>query len=140
MTDTFLSSVDTLHKFLAQSSIGFNDAFKALASQRPVAYPPYNIKKVNDNKYVIEVAVAGFAKTDIEVNMKGNELVIKGSTSDDPTDTFVYKGIAARNFMHKFALSDSVEIKDAELVNGMLKVWLENVSKAQDYIKKIAIK
>ena len=105
-------------------------------------YPPYNIAKVDDNKYVIEMAVAGFAKTDIEVTLEGNKLVIKGAVVDssDDANSYIYKGIANRNFNRAFTLADKVEIKDAEIANGMLKVWLENMVKAQDAVKKITVK
>lgn len=87
------------------------------------------------------MAVAGFAKQDIEVTMEGNKLVIKGNTQEDvPEENYLFKGIANRNFTRQFTLADKVEIKDAEIVNGMLKVWLENLVKAQDAVKKITIK
>jgi len=69
-------------------------------------------------------------------------LVIKGAaveSADDPA-SFIYKGIANRNFTRSFTLADKVEIKDAEIANGMLKVWLENMVKAQDMVKKITVK
>jgi molecular chaperone IbpA len=126
-------------------SVGFDDTLETIRkvaeqSAKAVGYPPYNIKQVKDNKYVIEMAVAGFAKTDIEMTLDGNKLVIKGSSKDDPESEYVYKGIANRNFERSFTLADKVEIKDAELVNGMLKVWLESIVKTQDAIKKIQIK
>jgi molecular chaperone IbpA len=88
------------------------------------------------------MAVAGFAKTDIEVTLEGNKLVIKGAAIDSAEDpaSFIYKGIANRNFTRSFTLADKVEIKDAEIANGMLKVWLENMVKAQDMVKKITVK
>jgi molecular chaperone IbpA len=107
------------------------------------SYPPYNIKQVNDNKYVIEMAVAGFGKSDIEVTMEGNKLVVSGSAKENELEegeTFFHKGIANRNFKHTFKLADKVEIDNAELANGMLKIWLANLVKTQDAIKKIAIK
>ena len=88
------------------------------------------------------MAVAGFARTDIEVTLEGNKLVIKGAvveSAEDPA-SFIYKGIANRNFNRTFTLADKVEIKDAEIANGMLKVWLENMVKAQDAVKKITVK
>ena len=128
-------------------SIGFTDAFKDLeemskAVAKAATYPPYNIKQVKDNKFVIEMAVAGFAKSDIEITLEGNKLVIKGATVDssEDADNFIYKGIANRNFQRSFTLADKIEIKDAELVNGMLKVWLESLVKTQDAVKKISIK
>jgi molecular chaperone IbpA len=88
------------------------------------------------------MAVAGFAKTDIEVTLEGNKLVIKGAAKEDDVEdkNYIFKGIANRNFVRQFTLADKIEIKDAEIVNGMLKVWLENLVKAQDAIKKISIK
>jgi len=126
-------------------SVGFDDTLDTIRkvaeqSSKAIGYPPYNIKQVKDNKYVIEMAVAGFAKTDIEMTLDGNKLVIKGASKDDPETEYVYKGIANRNFERSFTLADKVEIKDAELVNGMLKVWLESIVKTQDAIKKIQIK
>ena len=113
-------------------------ATKDIAKSVPT-YPPYNIKQIKDNKFVIEMAVAGFAKSDIEITMEGNKLAIKGASKDDDNQEYLYKGIANRAFERTFTLKDTIEIKNAELVNGMLKVWLENMVKAQDAIKKISI-
>ena len=129
------------HKF-DPFAVGFDKMFDDLQemAKKTASYPPYNIKQVKDNKYVIEMAVAGFGKSDIEMTLDGNKLVIKGATKDDTETDYLYKGIANRSFERTFTLADKVEIKDAELVNGMLKVWLENMIKAQDAIKKITIK
>jgi len=126
-------------------TVGFDDTLQlmreaAAAATKTASYPPYNIKQVKDNKYVIEMAVAGFAKSDIEMTLDGNKLVIKAASKDDDSDDYLYKGIANRAFERTFTLADKVEIKDAELMNGMLKIWLENMVKAQDAIKKISIK
>ena len=138
----------TLSKSLDPFTIGFDDVLSQInelsesVTKSVPGFPPYNIKQVKDNKYVIEMAVAGFAKSDIEVTLDGNKLVIKGNASEEelPEDNYLFKGIATRNFTRQFTLADKVEIKDAEIVNGMLKVWLENYVKAQDAVKKIAIK
>ena len=151
MTSTTLSLFPqwaSLHKSLDPFTVGFDDVLdqirdisETVAKATP-GYPPYNIKQVKDNKYVIEMAVAGFAKTDIEVTLEGNKLVIKGSVVDSSEDdsSYIYKGIANRNFNRAFTLADKVEIKDAEIANGMLKVWLENMVKVQDAVKKITVK
>ena len=142
MKDFFGSDFGKIQPF----TVGFNDTLElmreaaAAAATKAVAYPPYNIKQVKENKYVIEMAVAGFSKSDIEMTLDGNKLVIKAATKDDESEDYLYKGIANRAFERTFTLADKVEIKDAELVNGMLKVWLENMVKAQDAIKKISIK
>lgn len=132
-------------------SVGFDKTFKLLSSQLDnigkslPGYPPYNIKKVGDNKYVIEMAVAGFAKTDIELTLENGKLVISGKTKEaDDLDNanvyYFYKGIAERAFTRHFTLSDTVEVKNAELVNGVLKVWLENLIPESKKPKKIEIK
>lgn len=126
-------------------SIGYNDVFKELetmskAVAKAATYPPYNIKQIKDNKFVIEMAVAGFAQSDLEITLEGNKLVVKGNTEDEETpDNFLFKGIANRNFTREFKLADKVEIENAELVNGMLKIGLQNMVKLQDTIKKIPL-
>jgi len=136
---------DILGKDIFSQFIGFEDTINTLrkateTASKAMGYPPYNIKQVKDNKYVIEMAVAGFAKSDIELTMEGNKLTIKGATKDSEEETLLFQGIANRAFERTFTLNDKVEIKDAEMVNGMLKVWLESIVKTQDAIKKIGIK
>jgi molecular chaperone IbpA len=136
---------ESIHKSLDPFTVGFDDILnqmqevsKTVAKNIP-SYPPYNIKQIKDNKFVIEMAVAGFGKSDIEITMEGNKLAIKGASKEDDNQDYLYKGIANRAFERTFTLKDTIEIKNAELVNGMLKVWLENMVKAQDAIKKISI-
>jgi molecular chaperone IbpA len=104
-------------------------------------YPPYNIKKTGDNTYVIELAVAGFAKQDIEIELADGKMIVKGNVqSDDSNDNFLFKGIAARNFQRVFALDDQVEVKNAEMINGMLQVFLERIIPEHKKPKKIEVK
>jgi molecular chaperone IbpA len=104
-------------------------------------YPPYNIKKIDDNHYTIEVAVAGFAQNEIDIEIDGGKLIIKGNvTSTEPEDTFLYKGIAARAFTRAFALNDQIEVKDAEMFNGMLKIALEKLVPEEKKPKKVPVK
>ena len=133
------------HKF-DPFMVGFDDIFQQMEDMtknisKAVTYPPYNIKKVKENKYVIEMAVAGFAKSDIEITLEGNKLVIKGASQDDEADiqNYLFKGIANRSFNREFKIADKVEIENAEYTNGMLKIWLSNMVKAQDLIKKIPL-
>jgi molecular chaperone IbpA len=147
-TNLLFPQWSSLSKSLDPFSVGFDDVLNQIrevsetVAKATPGYPPYNIKQVKENKYVIEMAVAGFAKTDIEVTLEGNKLVIKGAVVDssDDKDNYIYKGIANRNFNRAFTLADKVEIKDAEITNGMLKVWLENMVKVQDAVKKITVK
>lgn len=104
-------------------------------------YPPYNIKKTGDNTYVIEVAVAGFARQDIEIELADGKMIIKGNIqSQEAEDNFLFRGIANRAFTRSFALDDQIEVKDAEMFNGMLKVFLERIIPEHKKPKKIEVK
>jgi molecular chaperone IbpA len=125
--------------------VGFDDTYNRLAklhddmAKNIPNYPPYNLKKVDDNKYVIEIAVAGFSKSEIEVEFVDDKLIVKGNANDDDTSDWLYKGIAARNFTRTFALDDKIEIKGAELINGMLKIALEKIIPDHKKPKKIKV-
>jgi molecular chaperone IbpA len=104
-------------------------------------YPPYNIKKIDDTHYVIEMAVAGFGQNEIDIEIDGGKLVVKGNvTSTEPDDNFLFKGIAARAFTRAFALNDHVEVKDAEIFNGMLKIALERMIPEEKKPTKVPVK
>jgi molecular chaperone IbpA len=127
--------------------VGFDDQFNRLSkihddlTKNIPNYPPYNIKKVGDNTYVVEIAVAGFARQDIEIELANNTMVIKGNTSTDEDDNnFLFKGIANRNFTRSFTLDEQIEVKDAEMLNGMLKVFLERIIPEHKKPKKIEVK
>lgn len=95
--------------------------------QKNLKYPPYNIRKIAEDKYAIEMAVAGFSKQDIEIDVSGDQLTIKGNLkSDRPEESsFLYHGLALRPFTRMFTLTENVEVKNAKMVNGMLKIMLE---------------
>ena len=124
-----LSIWNTLKPF----SIGFDSVFdefdRMLDSSDIVSnYPPYNINQVKDNKYKIEVALAGFDKKDIAVEAKDNTLTIRSKREDKANkevDGVVHRGIASRQFTRSFALGDNIKVNDAKLENGLLTVDLE---------------
>lgn len=125
------------------TAIGFEPIFKKMAEMVEAApklttYPPYNIKKIDDSKYVIEMAVAGFGRQDLELVLEDGKLTVKGSVSSDDGE-YLYKGIADRAFTRQFTLADTVEIKNADLINGMLKIWLERFIPEDKKPKKIEI-
>jgi molecular chaperone IbpA len=126
--------------------VGFDEQFNRMAkfhddfAKNIPNYPPYNIKKTDENKYVIEMAVAGFAKHEIEIEFAQDKLIVKGNASEDKeAKEWLYQGIAARNFTRTFALNDQVEINGAELINGMLKIALERIIPESKKPKKIDI-
>jgi molecular chaperone IbpA len=125
------------------TTIGFEPILKRLAEineafPKVPTYPPFNIKKVDENKYILEMAVAGFGKQDIEIELEDGKLTVKGNVTSDEAD-YLYKGIAERAFTRQFSLADSVEVKNADLINGMLKIWLERFIPEEKQPKKIPI-
>jgi molecular chaperone IbpA len=114
-------------------TIGFDNIFDRLFDMdltRDSGYPPYNIRKINELQYAIELALAGFSKDDIEVEVTDSQLSIRSKEDikkDDSNDSFVHKGIARRSFMRSFSLSDDIIVKGADLKDGMLIVELERV-------------
>jgi molecular chaperone IbpA len=113
-------------------SIGFDsifDRFFEMDLTRDSGYPPYNIRKINDAQYVIEIALAGFSKQDIEVEVTEGALTIRSKREEelDNEESFVHKGIAKRDFLRSFTLSDDIIVKGADLKDGMLTIDLEKV-------------
>ena len=91
-------------------------------------YPPFNIKKVEDNKYAIELALAGFDKKDIDIEFDDGKLTVTGNVeTKDVPDTFVWKGISNKSFTRQFTLVDNVEVSGAEFTNGLLSVYVETI-------------
>jgi molecular chaperone IbpA len=128
---------------LARQFIGFEqmlDKIREASETLPKipSYPPYNIKKIDDEHFVIEMAVAGFGKTDLDIELKDGTLTVSGSHDADDKD-YIYQGIANRAFTRKFTLADTVVVKNAELVNGLLKIALERFVPEEKKAKKIDI-
>ena len=85
-------------------------------------YPPYNLEQVAENRLRITLAVAGFAREDLEISLEANQLTIRGKQADQPERAFLHRGIAARQFQRSFVLADGLEIAGAELTNGLLEI------------------
>ena len=128
-------------------SIGFDRVFDRLVDYGTTyetgGFPPYNIRKTDDFKHVIELALAGFSKDEIEVVLTDGVLVIKSAdvlSQTDPNEGLVHKGIAKRAFTRKFTLADDIEIKDAKLKNGLLEIELEQIVPEHKKPKTIKVK
>lgn len=138
---------DFFEKDFDRFFVGFDDQFdnmfkthKELLKNIPT-YPPYNIKKTDENHYTIEMAVAGFGQSDIDIELVEGKLVIRGNIkAEQAEETFLHRGIANRAFTHSFVVKDGVEVKDAELLNGMLKIVLERLIPEAKQPKKIPVK
>jgi len=127
--------------------IGFDEQFNQMQklhddlTKNIPNYPPYNIKRISDNHYTIEIAVAGFGQQDIDIEINDGKLVVRGNiNSESEEDNFLFKGIANRAFTRTFALNDEIEVKDAEIFNGMLRIALERLIPEHKLPKKIAVK
>ena len=118
-------------------SVGFDSIFdefdRMLESTERYStnYPPYNIKRVNDTNYRIEVALAGYDKDDIEVELKDSALTVRNKTKEQAIDEkgngVIHKGISTRKFERSFTISEDIKVKNAELKNGLLNIDLERI-------------
>jgi molecular chaperone IbpA len=147
MTNFTLHTID-LPAFANQihrQAIGFDSIFEELNrtfanTKTEGNYPPHNIVKLDDTHYVIEVAVAGFAEDEIDVELKENVLTVKGEQNKDQEEIeYLHKGISARNFVRTFPLAEHIEVRGATVKNGILAVALEQVIPEEDKPKKIQI-
>ena len=115
---------------LYRSTIGFDHLASLLDSISTPdgdtsTYPPYNIERLAENEYRITMAVAGFGRDDINVELKENALTVRGEkTSEDKDKKFLHRGIATRTLERRFQLADHVEVKGADLENGLLHIDL----------------
>jgi molecular chaperone IbpA len=133
--------IPTIHRF----GIGFDQMFDDLmraTSRQSANYPPHNVLKINDNNFVVQLAVAGFDEGDINIQVEGRVLSITGSTSKDNKygAEYIVQGISMRNFERTFTLAEHVEVKTAEVTNGILSIELERIIPVEMLPKKIDIK
>jgi molecular chaperone IbpA len=116
---------------LYRSTVGF-DSLASMLNQvadfdnEATNYPPYNIERLTDNEYRITMAVAGFSKEDVQIEVKANTLSIRGEKKEaDAERTFLHRGIASRAFERRFQLADYVEVSGADVKDGLLSVDLK---------------
>ena len=135
-----MTDLINLNTFL-DNAIGFESFFDRFKDLRGInaGFPHYNIKKAGEDKYILEMAVAGYKKSDIKVTVENGILSIEGQSSDKEED-FVHKGIAKRAFQRQLQLSEYVECKGAKLEDGMLKVDLNYNPPEDKKPKKITVK
>jgi len=129
-----------LNKFLTKS-IGFEDIFSRFFELEDFngGHPFYNIKRIKDDKYVLEMALAGYKKSEVKVDVTDGVLSITGNASKEAED-YVHRGISKRSFAKQLQLSEYVECKGAKLEDGMLKVDLEYNPPEDKKAKTIEVK
>ncbi|KGA23046.1 heat-shock protein IbpA [Pectobacterium brasiliense] len=129
---------------LYRSAIGFDRLFNLLETgqtQSNGGYPPYNVELVDENQYRIAIAVAGFAEQELDITAHDNVLIVKGAHAGEQiARNYLYQGIAERNFERKFQLAEHIQVKGANLENGLLYVDLERIVPEAMKPRRIEIK
>lgn len=130
-----------------RASVGFNRLFDEIERQfanTPTTggnYPPYNVVELNNDEWMISVAVAGFGMDNLDITLEKNILTIEGSSpKGDENVNYLYKGVGGRNFRRQFTLADHIEVENATLELGMLNIHLKRFVPEELQPKKIAIK
>lgn len=128
---------------LYRSTVGFDrvfDLLDTLGKTEAGGYPPYNIERVSENDYQITLAVAGFAESDLDIEVREQTLTVTGRRPDgDDNRTFLHQGIAGRSFERRFQLAEHVRVDGARLVNGLLHIDLKREIPEAMKPRKIAI-
>ena len=135
---------DNINK-LTPYAVGFDRIFDQLTAYATnnvtsTGFPPYNIRKGGEYTYAIEMALAGFSKDDIEIEVAEGLLTVRSIKENDENDSNIYRGISYRKFNRKFTLADDIVVNDASLENGMLKIDLERIVPDAKKPRKIKIK
>ena len=141
-----LSLFDNLNQ-LTPYAVGFDRQFNRLNDyvkhqQQSTGFPPYNIQKVKDFEYEIEMALAGFSKEDIEVEVADGVLTVRSVKENDDVDDewTLHRGISYRKFNRKFTLADDIVVSNAKLENGLLKISLEQIIPEEKKPRLITVK
>ena len=127
---------------LYPSVVGFDrllDTFDTMLTEKPTTFPPHNIVKVDENNYLVELAVAGFNESEITIEVLKNTLTIKGEKDLDDTRNYLHRGIGTRTFRKTVTLAETVQVDGASLENGILTVKLVNIVPVEKLPVKIAI-
>jgi len=141
MKQVYVNTLDipSIQRFAVGFDRMFDELSRTAGSLNATNYPPYNIIKESETIYKIEVAVAGFEESELDVETVDNELVIKGNKAIEANGEYLHQGIAGRDFVRTFALFENVEVKGADVKNGILTVTLEHIIPESAKPKKIAI-
>ena len=133
--------IPSIHKFAVGFDNMFDELLRNTSQQASTNYPPYNVIKHSEDKFTIELAVAGFKEGDIDVQIEKNQLTVTGeqATELNTEREYLHRGISARNFTRVWTLADNVEVKGAEVANGILTISLERYIPEEQKPKKIAI-
>jgi molecular chaperone IbpA len=146
MNEMILTSqyISEIFNNVASRMIGYDPIFRELDQLRNLParnnFPPYNIKRVSDNKFIITLALAGYKKEELNISVSEQRLLIEGNVENRDEDNLLYQGIANRKFKQVFALAEHVEVLSANYEDGILNIELENIVPESKKPKKINIK
>jgi molecular chaperone IbpA len=132
---------------LSQTTLGFDKFFDdverlmSMDVQKSVSnFPPHNILKLDESRYIVELAVAGFSKDEIEISVEEGTLTVKGEKDEKESNVqYLHKGIGTRSFTKTLTIADTIEVKGAEFKDGILRIGLENIIPEHKKPRKIAI-
>ena len=132
---------------LAHTTLGFerffDDVERLLASdvaKVSSSFPPHNILKLDESRYVVELAVAGFSKDEIEITVENGSLTVKGERKEKDADVqYLHRGIGTRSFTKTLTVADTIEVKGAEFKDGILRIGLENIIPEHKKSRKVEI-
>tara|TARA_B100001564_G_C20282279_1_gene508647 strand:+ start:200 stop:637 length:438 start_codon:yes stop_codon:yes gene_type:complete len=144
VTNKALSLFDNFNQ-LTPYAVGYDRIFDHLNNYvsnnvTSTGFPPYNISKGGDYNYVIEMALAGFSKKDIEIEVADGTLTIRSTKENEESEDTIHRGISYRKFNRKFTIADDIVVNDASLENGMLKINLERIVPEEKKPRLIEVK
>jgi molecular chaperone IbpA len=121
----------------------FDDVEKLLSmdiQKTTTSFPPHNILKLDESRYVVELAIAGFTKDEVEISVEEGKLTVKGEKKDKDLDAqYIHRGIGTRSFTKTITIADTIEVKGAEFKDGILRIGLENIIPEHKKPRKIEI-
>ena len=122
------ANLDQLMDRITRNTIGMDDYFDRLfKAQEQTNYPPYNLIQVSETEVVLELALAGFKKKEVNVYTQEGKLYVEGKRGDTEEKAYVHRGVAARSFTRAWTLSDETEVRSVEFENGLLTVTLGRI-------------
>jgi len=144
VTSKTLSLFDNFNQ-LTPYAVGYDRIFDHLNNYvsnnvTSTGFPPYNISKGGDYNYVIEMALAGFSKKDIEIEVADGTLTIRSTKENEENEDTIHRGISYRKFNRKFTIADDIIVNDASLDNGMLQINLERIVPEEKKPRLIEVK
>jgi len=135
-----MTSIGRINSLFPASFVGFDRLFDEIDRfSTPQTYPPHNLINVAENKYQIELAIAGFSEADISIEYKDGTVVVTGDKGERDEREYAHHGISSRRFERTFKLADHVEVTGASLNNGILAIDLERIVPEELMPRKIEI-